>query len=411
MIVGVPADVVEALYRVSTPKNLRVTWTFNDGQALDVTDRLIRPLPQISRALRLNLGGFSQSRPSIALKNKDRFLSPRGPKSIVANKSDEDINGSRVLIEQGVFGQTSGFFYFPIYRGHVQDIGMNSGVVELQLGDSFSVHYQKTITEQHHLDPTKSFSEHIQDVLTIYGEVTSSDIDTTTFTFAQNVQDDLDWIAFGTLPENMSVGDAVNGLARSGLGTVYANEDGTIVYHTEFPDISGNKKKQVFRFPEVLDKTKVRSFHVARSSSNYASEVTIRYQGVKIKYRDPAIADPIEAKVGPFPLNLDMPYLMFGRCARQAARVIYGMNSRTLEVVTAVLGNLGLLIQLNDRVKIHDTENDIEDTYRVLMKGWSEESGVAIGAVREWHREDYLEETNFAELDVTSWTSTTARWW
>lgn len=409
-MIQVPADIFEAMHRDVIHKRTRAKWTFNDGHELDVSDR-ITDVGGVTRSVASNLGGVNVTNIRLSLDNSDKYLSPRAATStsLLANKSSEDVIGSKVTVEQAVKGPISGWHYIPVFVGSVADRRWTRSTLELVIDDRMGYTFRKPIPEEYELDPQKTHGEEVRNLITGFTQFTSSDIDTTgTFAFAEGVQGDLDWVCFGVIPQLSNLGQSVKAVARSGFGVVYADESGTIKYHTEFPINSGNRTKLQEQFHTVIDETNSWDFSYGVYSPGYATEFIVQYQGMAAPYR-PEIETGKELKVGRQTVNLEMPYLLLGRCARQAALVMHKQQSEEADVVSFTNHGIGLTLQLFDRVKVKDPANGVEGTFRVMGKSWSE-NFVNTVAIRENHYEDYLGNV-FAEFDTTVQTSTTEYYW
>jgi hypothetical protein len=408
-MIHVPADVNVALYQESVTHFLKVTWTLNDGQEIDLSDRILT-VGNVTRSLSPYLLGYRISSLSISFRNDDRFFSVNANttdgESMISYRGGQEYMASRLQLWDGVVGPKTGVHYLPVYKGMVQTMDFEPGVVSFHVVDALSYLTHKPLPEQVTVDPSVTVAAQLQDLLKDFSVIVAADIDTTaSFDFAAEVQEDLDWTVFGIIPQNTLLWKAANDLARSGFGVIYPDEEGLIKYQTEFPVTSGQETYFIPVHPlEVSDATGS-GFSTNISEQLVSTEVTVRYQNVEVTHRDTTL----ESKIGRVNIPVSMPFILFARCARQAARVLQETGKTYQDVVSFALPSYGLTLQLNDRVSVTDPISDFTDTYRVISKTWTT-SGLGIGCVKERHIDTYIDET-FGEWDVTSWTDASTKWW
>ncbi len=405
-MIHVPADVDKALNQRNVSHVLRVRWTLNDGQVIDLSDR-VKSVGSVRRYLEPFMLGHRLSSTGVTLHNVDKLLSANASPdiSIVSYRGKEELMGSRVTIEDGIVTPTQ-IYYLPVFSGFLQTLDYAPGLASMKLINSLQVTLNKPLPESFVVDPALTASAQIQTLLTDFTPLTTSDLDTTgTFAFAADVQEDLDWTVSGIIPQNQILQKAVNDLARSGFGTVYADEEGTIVYETEFPATSGEHVRHIQTLPHHVTELNADQFLTGLAEQLVSTECTVKYQNVEASHRDKSL----EPKLGRVPALVNAPYLFFYRCARQMARVCQAMGSNFMDAVNFTTPSYGLVFQLNDRVRVTDPIDDRTLVYRIMHKTWTT-GGLAFGCIRERHLDDFIDGT-FGEWGVTDWSSTTANWW
>lgn len=395
-MITVPADVFEAMHRETIRKRLRVTWSMGDGTSLDVTDRA--EVGTITRTLRPLLGGYSAPAFSLRLSNHDKMFSEYSSASILYNRDRSDYLGSTITIEQAVWGDTTGWHYLPVITGIVTKIATSGRRVELRCVGGLARYLRKGLAEAITLDPNLTASEHVESILTTYTPLTAGDMDTASFTFAENVQYDIQWTIYGQIPAGTPILKAAEDVAQSGFGQIYDGEDGTIYYSTQFPRDAGDNHIARSDYPHTIDVTNAANFTTAVDEEQVASRIRVDYQNVMATYIDTALETDLGMTVAK---TVRMPYLLFYRCARIAAYMVSVALGGFVDVISFTTHGIGLLLQLDDRVSVKAPDFDSSVTYRVTSKRWSQK-WVEIEAVREWHLSSILD-GSFASRGVTNW--------
>ena len=359
-----PADIWEAACRPTIKKKLRLTWTFVDGTALDLTDRLIR-VGSVDRTLRPIFNGFRTSGLGVMLWNGDDFFHPNAHGSVIGSRIPTDYLGGELLLEQAILGEVSGWYYMPVYTGIVTDMDYGGEVVELRAVDETTYLLNVPTPETLRIDPSQSASEWIQDFLMSYSALTSANIDSGSFDYAQAWQDELRWDVYGEIPKGSSLLHALEDLAHSGGGDLWTDESGIIHYDTLFPDALGDStqaQRPLATFQQVIHAGEVRDsrfgnlgpptasdFSFSRSTGSFVAEVAAEYMGTYAS----TVSFDASTLYGFTPRQtMSMPYLVPMRCADLATWLAYESYSNLIEVVKFVTHGIGLFAQINDRIPI-----------------------------------------------------------
>jgi hypothetical protein len=397
-MIHVPQDISVACRRPSIRKRLRAKWNMGGGVAVDVTDRLISATG-VTRTMAPMLGGQRISNLGVTLANADRELSPLAGKDVSVLAQFKYL-GSVFTLEQAIWGENTGWHYFPVYSGIVRVADFSPGSVDLTIEDRLTAELRRPLAQQYTIDPASAAGAVVRDLLQNYGSVPAADLDSSgSFAFAEQVQDDLDWTVYGSIPEGTAIGAAAMDVARSGFGQVIVHEDGQIVYLTEFPRDCGDQSYHPDDFPDEINSANAAGFAMAMTDANVISGVATDYQGLKAHYEDATV----EADYGIAVAQMRMPYLLWYRCARLAARILQEIAKEPVPVVRFGTHGIGLAIQLGDIITVKDPMNDVSGEYRVMSKAWSPEF-VTIEGASEHHVAAYLDKA-FGEWGTAQWSA------
>jgi hypothetical protein len=173
------------------------------------------------------------------------------------------------------------------------------------------------------------------------------------------------------------------------MSTLYPDEAGRLRLDSEWPRSWGLLSRTVQDFPDVIDSSNATGFRFRISAESIASQITVQYQGVSVFYKD----SQREADLGfSKSRTVQMPYCLFQRQAAWAARYIYEMMSGYIDVVQFRTSGVGLLTQLNDRIRVQTDQDDSPVIYRVSSKRWSRDY-ITIEATREHHSSSITDAT------------------
>lgn len=398
-----PADIWGACHEPVIFKRFRLRWTLNDGNVVDLTDRVVS-VGEVRRTLAPLLGGYKISNLSFTVRNDDGFLNPFVSTSLLGERYPETYLEGRAFLEQAILGRETGWYYFPIYEGPVGSISGADELVEFSCTDPLTRTLNQQVEEDVILDPARTPSEEIQDLLTSQTTLTVSDLHTASFSFAHEVQEDLEWRCYGRLRKGSSVYKHASELARCGAGVLFPDESGLIRYDTIFPNTCGDQLRGYDKVPVIFRGGRhgvpgnSTGFRYLRNVESTAAEIAVQYQGTFVSTVSFDRANTLGFRSM---RRVSAPYLATARCAELMGAILWKGFEGYVDVVKWVTHGLGLCAELNDRVDVEMPGQTSENTYRVTSKAWSR-GAVEIEAVRENSLAEIADAT-FGQWDVTNW--------
>lgn len=397
-----PADIYVALQRPSIRKRIRATWTLRNGQVIDLTNRLTS-VGAVTRTLRAAMGGYRISGLHVKGHNGDGFFTPSEPTSPLHFQKRTDYLDSSLLIEQGVEGRTSGWYYFPVYTGQVLDIIRAKGLASLKCADGLARTAKVPLPVDHPMRPGIGAVQ-LRTLMTDHTELVTADFESAPFNASSFTQQDMNWITQGVVTAGTSVFDAATAIGRSSMTSLYPSEDGKLIVGSEFPRDWGLVHRAIQEFPDEITDYNAWGFQTREAIDQIASGIKVQYSGVSADYINWAK----EAELGYAKIKtVKMPFCALHRQAAWAARYLYEMIQGYLDVVRFNTHGIGLMMQLNDRLKINSVESGVTGTFRVTSKRWTRKQ-VTIEAVREWHNTTIIDATH-AKESSTAWGSATEK--
>jgi hypothetical protein len=170
-MIQVPADIYTALLGRVVHKRLRVTWQLRNGQSFDLTDRLVS-VGNITRTINALMEGYTVSRVDVTISNHDRMLSPTAEGSLIYRQNREDFVDSSLIIEQGVRGDLSGWYYLPVYSGDVESLNYGDGLVSFGVTDRLTRLLRVQLPVEVPILPADPAGWHVRNLLTTYADLT-----------------------------------------------------------------------------------------------------------------------------------------------------------------------------------------------------------------------------------------------
>lgn len=380
-----------------------VRWHFGSGTSdvYEYTAPRVVSFSSVSSGLGPFLGGFRSSPVSVMLDNTDRLFSPLSAASTIANTPDADIYRTRVELLLRVKRLDRTTEDIPIYTGWTRYLRLRGDLVELRIDDMattlLSIPLGEDVTIGH---ANTSCTSLIGVLVADYTAFGAGDIDTTSRDRVNTITGGTQWPITGRIPQQTSVGDAVNALARCVMATVAPTPAGLLYFHHEFPATSGNQVQTTATLQHVFDESNSWGFQYTRGMDNFVSEVIVSYRGVSAAYRDSSQ----EAKLGRNPVRIDLPFLAFWRQARWCARFLYEIFGGFRDYIGLTTGALGIPVELNDRIRVVDPGNEEELTVRVMSKSFDGQSVTLEGMVLG--HETTVVDGTFATWDVSAWGAT-----
>lgn len=408
-MIHAPADIFEAVHRPVVSKRLRVRWELKDGNTIDLSDRLI-DVGTVTRTIKPLLGGYSSSSFGFTVWNGDQALNPFRADSRIGSLAPEDYIDGRVTLEQGILGSTSGWVFFPIYAGPVVSLSGVDDRVEFRVSDSIARLLNQGLVETEMLDHSVTPSEQIVDLIDRHSSMDVSQLDTAgSFAFAQEAQRELEWVTYGELPKGSNLFRIISDVASSGGGVVWPDESGLVRYEVELPNYMGGSlaTRGTKIFPAVFHAgqrgpANSAGFRYQRAQGGTAAEVVARFMGTYAG----TISFDRQAKLGFLSQRkVECPYLTTMRCADLVTRIMYEALAGYVDVIAWTTHGLGLLAQLNDRVRVIPTGMTEPALYRISSKTWNRRE-VTLEAVREAHLSTVVE-ARLAEWSSTSYADAT----
>jgi hypothetical protein len=383
----------------------RLRWYASDAGYLDLTDRLNEnSFGTITRTIPWLMGGWQTSRATISLRNEDNYLSPHAPASVSGIATRSARKRQKTFVEVvAEFSVAGGTEELPVYAGYLSSMGVRPGVATMVVEDVTAVPFESDVGETVAVPPNETPGETIARLLDTYTALTSANRHAASFAHAAAVHESLDWRLWGAIAPNVKLGKAIDDIARSGLGTLHADETGLIKYDLEFP--YGPWQGLVRRFPTVplvIGSGVGDDWNHEERQSMFASEVVVRYQDAYVKRRDES-----REENGRVTKTLDCPYIAFGSRAQVAARIALEMTKDYYPFQEFSTGPVGLLIQLNDRVSVVDPMSDAQHAYRIIEKKWHPRMRTAFKATRDGHWDTILDGTPVQTGDFWSATELT----
>ena len=396
-MIQVAAKTAVAIRQPRVATKLRFRWHIGaNDEVMDITRRVIT-VPTVSRSISALLSGGRVSGMKLSLVNTDNLLSPDS--GYMASKTAQTVMLSKVTMEQGIQAADETWEYVPIYTGLVREIDYLPGRAELALVDPLSAAGNRALPETITLGvPGSDYewpSDAIQQLYTDHAPFVT--FDSGSFDHADGIHKDTGWSIMGEIKEGTKLAGAVNAIAASGLGQVIAQEDGTVSFVTEFPRVAGNRIRIADEFPDKFDSSRAAGWRMKRGLPLSATELRVAYQGTSVGYRDTTK----EGDIGREAKTVPCPYIRFGRSAFLAARILYESIQNLPMEINFLVGARGLLVQLGDRVRVHDPISDTARTVRVVAKRWHPK-GVKLATVVDGH-EDTIIKGEFASWDSTTW--------
>lgn len=378
-MIAPPADVRLAMARREIRKRLRVVWTLNDGTVIDLSTRIPRVSAfQYTTTLLPALGGYRVPSISLQIRNDDGALRPFDSSTLLGARLPRAYMNSNITIEQAVWGDTTGWYYFPVAALRLYDLVERGGLLDVKLEDALGRAARAYLPESVDITPAQSGVEWAQDLLVEHTPYESGDFDPYTFGEASGLQGALRWDVAGRAEEGSSVLDVAQALARTAVGTIVPREDGTLVFLSELPRSWGSFASLYQQAPDVLDESNAWDFEVQRRDSE-ATEVLVKFQDISAAYVD---FDAEAARGYKTVLPVDALFVQPYRHAAWMARYLYSGVSDAAEAVKFTTHGLGLMMQLGDRVLVRRRTFDAPRLYRIMSKTWTREA-VTIEAQRD----------------------------
>lgn len=378
---------------------IQVLWNL-EGEQIDISERVLG-VPNITRSLGSFLRGFRITPITLQLDNSDGYFSPAGSSSILCGREPADYLTSSLELKIGILRADDTFEYVPIETGYLVKLLYSEGMVNVEIRDPISHVASIQLAEQLELNPhyANTLVNEAKEMLMNNTHLVSGDFGDSV-SEADELLADIDWTVAGTISRGTTLGAALESLGASALGYWYPAEDGTIEFGTEFPTHFGDYTALRDAWPELITKDNAGGFQIVESLDSTATEVVVAYQGLSICYRDSSL----ESAIGRISRTVQMPFVRFARSARTAAYILYLMHGGVPRIATFSIGAKGLLLQLGDRIRVHDPITDAEATYRVVVKQWSPHA-VRLEAIADGHETSIINGT-FAQWDVTTWGAT-----
>lgn len=373
-----------------------VTWL-----GYDLSDR-VESVGTYTRSVSPLLGEQTISNLQIRLSNSDKYFSPiaSSEDSIIANTPTGERNLSRVTVQLRIRGtdETIDFYHGVLTRPN-------------WAGESFVMTVRDVLHHANDQSITRlagvgrqTAGDEIKSLLTGSTLIVAGDFDSVSFDYADEVHNDMNWSLFGSI-QDTTVGRATGDLARSGLGVLLSDEDGTIRYLLEFPSKAWNDGSSYppLLYPVELNKTNATDFVYSEDYEAYATEIAVQYLG-GTWYRANAAA---EANTGKVTRPYRAPYIALGRQADVAAYVLSEAFSSFTKVLTFATGLGHFPMQLYDRCYVEDPMNGTSNLYRVIKKGVNfTQARIDWTVIREGHWTSILDAT-FGRWDSMSYASGT----
>lgn len=406
-MIQVPADIFRVLASGSFAKRLRVTWTLNNGQTIRLHEPDRTPsVSSVTRTLIPMLGGYRVSNCVVSISNHDQFLSPNKSTSFLYRQKRADWLDSTMTVEQEVYGPETGWHAIPVYTGFVSDLTLGGAVAEFTVYDRLTRLLNLRIPDAIVVDFATITGQLIEDWLTTYSVLTTSELHSDSFDNTQGMQLDLAWYMQGFIPQNTPLATLVSDAARSGMANLYPQEDGKIRLDSEWPVVWGQDSRVLNIFPVTLSEDTALNVQERFAASARAATVVVQYQGIEVEHRNATAETELGYGEQEAPAKvISMPYLVRGALARWAAQFFYESQTDYLDQFSCEVPGLGLLLQVNDRVPVQSKHDDTVRQFRVMSKSWSSTT-TRIEAVRESHYDTILAGT-FAQEGSTAWSSTT----
>jgi hypothetical protein len=379
-----------------------VRWFLGGVGGLDISDRVLGTIGPVERSIVPLLGDYSVSRLSLSLDDSDDGLNPDAPSSRSMTSTLSRSRRHNTAVEVSISVDATGEV-LPFYRGFLQRAPRPElGRIDFELQDALSLMFGVDLPE---LVGIAGFNvaETLQGLLTDYSFLTSADMDSTSFDFAAGFHESMSWVCFGSM-QDLSLGEAVHGLARSGLGTLYVDESGLVHYDVEAPPGPWMDEQRVQRtFPMTITESNSSNITPDDDMRLLATEIKVIYLGGYRLKRD----STLETTVGRVTRAMVCPYLAWARSAAMAAHVALQMFTEGVRVVSFDIQPpmLGLFLQLNDRIRVQVPGADSPTTYRVITKEVEFPESCHVVAMREGHWDSVLDKTSFTTWDTGTWGS------
>lgn len=398
-MIRVEAATVAALAADAVAVQPRVRWALQGG-VLDVTDRLIEgALPRVRHEIGAYLAGERYPSMSVELQNHDNLLTPDDVAgSLLANKTPDQWMLDEITYDVGIRRADGTWEYIPVFTGLVSDPLLEPGKISVDARPLLSYAAQTELPWEYHFTSTDLLGV----VAYFFGANTTvtypGDYDQS-FTAGLELLESLDWNLYGTVRRGTTIGAASLLVAKSCLGTLWTTEAGKIAFASEFPGAAGDFGFMPWDFAGVIRERDASDWRMSRPLDLAAREVTVQYQGVSVSWRSTAQ----ESNIGRLPRTVTAPYMAFMRQAMLAARILFEQYGSYPIVLAFSLGVRGLLIQVNDRIKVEDPFTNTIRTARVVSKDVVTPTLVRIEAVIEGHQDTVIGNTTFAKWGTTGW--------
>jgi len=398
-VIRVEAATAAALAGDAVKVQPRVRWALQGG-LIDVTDRLVGgALPRVRHEIGAYLSGERYPSVFFEIQNADNLLTPDNVSgSLLANKTPDQWMLDEITYDVGIQRADGTWEYIPVFSGLVSDPLLEMGKLTVSAAPLLSYASRTELPWEYTFRPTDrlnavSYFFGANTTVTYPGDYHAS------FTAGIDLLPSLDWNLFGTVKRGTTIGEAALLIAKSCLGTLWTTEDGKIAYASEFPGVAGDYGYFPWYFSDVIRERDCSDWRMSRPLDLAAREVTIQYQGVSGSWRSTAQ----EANIGRLSRTVTAPYMAFMRQAMLAARILFEQYGNYPIVLSFTMGLRGLLIQLNDRVKIEDPFTGSVNTYRIVSKDVASPAMIRFEAVREGHQDTVIGNTTFAKWRTTTW--------
>lgn len=399
-MIRVEAATAAALAQDAVRVRPRVQWALQGG-LLDITDRLIAgSLPRVRHEIGAYLSGERYPAIFFELQNEDNLLTPDTVSgSLLANKTPDQWMLDTITYDVGVQRADDTWEYIPVFTGLVSDPVLEPGKLTITVTPLMTYASQTELPWEYTFRPTDGLNT----VSYFFGANTTITYPAyfhESFTAGLALLPSLDWSLFGTVRRGTTIGAAALLIAKSCMGTLWTTEDGKVAFASEFPGVAGDYGYFPWEFPETIRERDCSDWRMSRPLDLAAREVTVQYQGVSVSWR----ATSQESNIGRLPRTVTAPYMAFMRQALLAARVLFEQYGEYPIVLSFTMGIRGLLLQLNDRVKIENPFNPSSVLrYRIVSKDVASPMLIRFEAVLEGHQATVVRNTTFAKWGTTTW--------
>lgn len=377
----------------------RLRWTLQD-QTMDVTARLLNAQElTLMQRIGAYLTSGQMDRVTFSIENADRYFSPSGDGSYVANLGASRVFSSVMDYDVGVVLDDGSVEYVDVFRGLAKRVSYVPGRVDVEVYDMLSAmrsielpaHYEVGVGPVD-LDPALLVKQIVTDNTPLDASYFGSSFDA-----ASDLYRSMDWTMFGEIERGARLGDAIDLLASTGVASLWTDAAGLIQLEHEFPSRAGSLGFPREHFPTTIDEHVANDFTLGQGQDVFASEVVVTYQGLSVGYRD----SDIEAIVGRVTRTVPCPYIRFARSARLAAYILYLQGHDFCRIHGFSVGPWGLLLELNDRVRIENPVTGEVEEARITAKEW-QLGATRFEAVTQGHKETILDGT-YGTWASTAW--------